>query len=147
MTESQQNDGRLYPERPIVAVSAIIFDQDRILMIKRAKDPGKGMWSIPGGRLELGETLYEAGNREVREECSIEIEIERLLDVRDMILKDDDGRIFYDFVIVYLIARHKSGEIKADFESMDIGWFKRDEITGLDMHPMLRDVLVKAGLT
>ena len=147
MTESQQSDSRWYPAYPMVAAHPLVLKDGRLLLVKRAKEPSKGKWSIPGGRIELGESVYEAARREVLEECSINIEIERLLDVEDMILKDDDGRISYHFVIVYLIARYATGDIKANSESADIGWFTPAEIAGLDMHPLLRSVLARAGLS
>ena len=147
MNESQPDDSRWYPKYPMVAVHPLILKEGRLLLVKRAKEPSKGKWSIPGGRLELGETLYEAGRREVLEECSIEIEIERLLDIEDLILKDDVGRVSYHFVLVYLIATHKTGLIKANSESEDIGWFTPTETAGLDVHPQLRAVLARAGFT
>lgn len=146
MTEPQQSSRRWYPQHPMVAAHPVVVKDRRLLLVKRAKEPSKGRWSLPGGAIELGESVYEAGRREVLEECSIDIEIERVLDIADSIIKDDDGRIAYHFVIIYLTAHHKSGEIKAHSDAADIGWFTPAEIPGLDMHHQLRAVLVKAGL-
>ncbi len=118
-----------------------------MLLIKRAKEPSKGKWSIPGGRIELGEAIYEAGRREVLEECSIEIEIERVLDVADSIIRDEEGRVRYHFAIIYLLARHKAGDVKAQSDAEDARWVTTDELAELDMHPQLRAVLLRAGLS
>jgi 8-oxo-dGTP diphosphatase len=147
MNEVKEQDSRWYPQSPMVGVHPLVIKDGHLLLVKRAKEPSKGKWSLPGGRIELGESVYEAGRREVFEECSIEIEIERLLDVADMILKDDDGRISYHFVLIYLLARYKTGDIKAQSDAAGIGWFTPAEINGLDMHPKLRAVLARAGLS
>jgi 8-oxo-dGTP diphosphatase len=81
MNQPTENDSRWYPQYPMIGVHALIVKDGCVLLVKRAKEPNKGMWGIPGGRLELGETYSEAAKRELLEECSIEIEIERLLDV------------------------------------------------------------------
>lgn len=144
MTESQQDDGRWYPQQPMVAVSAIIFKEERLLMIKRAKEPGKGKWSIPGGRLELGETLYEAVRREVQEECSIDIEVECVFHTSDRIIRDEDGRVQYHFVLVDVLAKSTGGEAKAQSDAEECRWVTLEELSQLDMTPQLRAVLMRA---
>ena len=144
MKESQQNDNRSYPAHPTVAVSAIIFKEERILVIKRAKEPNKGKWSIPGGGLELGETFYEAGKREVQEECSIKIEIERVFYTTENIIRDDDGRVKYHYVLVDLLARYTGGEARAQSDAEECRWVTADELAGLDISPRLRTVLEQA---
>ena len=83
-----------------------MFKDEQILLVKRAKEPSKGKWSLPGGGIELGETVYEAARREVLEECSVEIEVERLFDIADSIIPDAEGRISYHFVLIYLLAKY-----------------------------------------
>lgn len=144
MNESQGSNSRWYPQYPMVAVHPLVLRGGQVLLVKRAKEPSKGKWSLPGGRIELGETIYQAARREIFEECSIEIEIERLLDVTDSIIKDEEGRIFYHFLVIYLIARYKAGEVKAQSDADDVGWFTPAEITALDMNPRLRTVLMRA---
>ena len=146
MTESQQNDGRLYPAHPTVAVSAIIFKEDRILMIKRGNEPNKGKWSIPGGGIELGETLDQAAKREVREECSIEIEVERVFYTTENIIRDDDGRVKYHYVLIDMLAKYAGGETKAQSDAEECRWVTAEELSALDIPPQLRAVLAKAGL-
>ncbi|OGO23290.1 MAG: hypothetical protein A2Z28_03315 [Chloroflexi bacterium RBG_16_51_9] len=144
MTESQQNDGRLYPAHPTVAVSAIIFKEERVLMIKRSKEPNKGKWSIPGGGIELGETLDQAVKREVREECSIEIEVERVFYTTENIIRDDDGRVKYHYVLVDMLAKYAGGETKAQSDAEECRWVTAEELSELDITPRLRAVLERA---
>ena len=141
MRESTEKDNRWYPEQPIVAVGAVVFKEGKILTIKRSQEPSKGKWSIPGGRVELGETVYEAAKREALEECSIEIEIERLLDSVDNIIRDEEGRIKYHFVIIDLLARYVGGEIKAQSDAEECRWVTPQELVELDITPMLRAML------
>jgi len=110
-------------------------------MIKRAQEPSKGKWSIPGGIIELGETAFEAARREVTEECSIEVEIERVLDSVDNIIRDEEGRIKYHYVIIDLLARYVDGEIRAQSDAEECRWVTPQELMELDITPMLRDML------
>jgi 8-oxo-dGTP diphosphatase len=147
MNESPEKENRWYPETPIPAVGAVVFKEGKILTVKRGHEPGKGKWSIPGGRVELGETTFEAAVREVREECSIEVEIERVLDSVDNIIRDEDGRIKYHFVIIDLLARYVSGQIKAQSDAEECRWVTPRELVKLDITSMLREMLKRTGLT
>ena len=147
MSESIGNDSRWYPQLPMVAVHALVLKEGHMLLVKRSKEPSKGKWGIPGGRIELGETIYEAAKREVLEECSIEIEIERLLNVADSIIRDEEGRISYHFVLIYLLARYKGGDVKAQSDAEDARWVTPEELAELDTHPHLRILLMRAGLS
>ena len=136
-----ESSGREYPQRPVPAVHAAILKEKRVLLIKRLNEPSRGRWSRPGGRIELGETIYEAVKREVLEECSIEIEVERVFDVGSNIVRDDDGRIRYHYALIYVLARHTSGEVRAQSDAGDYMWATADEISELDMHPELQRML------
>jgi len=146
MNDTERDDGRWYPQAPIAAVGAVVFKDEKILTIKRGQEPSKGKWSIPGGRIELGETAYEAARREVREECSIEVEIERVLDAANNIIRDETGRIKYHFVIIDMLARYVSGEIKAQSDAEECKWVTPREMAGLDLTPMLREMLTRQKL-
>jgi len=139
MNDLEPDDGRWYPQAPIAAVGALVFKEGKILTIKRGQEPSKGKWSIPGGRIELGETAYEAARREVMEECSIEVEIERVLDAANNIIK-------YHFVIIDMLARYVSGEIKAQTDAEECKWVTPREMTELDLMPMLREMLTRQKL-
>jgi 8-oxo-dGTP diphosphatase len=121
----------IYPDSPGVGVGAFIFHDNRILMIKRGKSPSKGMWSIPGGRLELGETLQEAAEREVFEETGLVVKAGNPVYVFDVVVKDDDGRIKYHYVIADLEAEFVSGELKAGDDADDARWVLHEELADL----------------
>ena len=145
MNETEDDKNRWYPEHPMVAVAAIVVKGERILVIKRAKEPGKGKWSIPGGAIELGENLYQAARREVHEECSIKVEIERVFDTTERIIRDDEGRVRYHFLTVEVLARLASGETKAQSDAKECRWVTSEELAELDIaSPRLRNILMRA---
>src|SRR5436309_15542011 len=102
-------DGRRHPERPIVAVGAVILDGDRVLLVKRGQEPLKGEWSLPGGAVEIGETLQAALVREVREETCLDIEVGPVVEVLDSIRRDADGRAEYHYIIIDYRCRVRAG--------------------------------------
>jgi 8-oxo-dGTP diphosphatase len=146
MSEAQGKDDRWYPEAPVAAVGAVVFKGDKMLTVKRSQEPSKGKWSIPGGRIELGETACEAARREVMEECSIEVEIERVLDSVDNIIRDEDRRVKYHFVIVDVLARYVSGEIRAQSDAEECRWVTPRELVAMDITPMLREMMERQKL-
>jgi 8-oxo-dGTP diphosphatase len=141
MSEALKKDSRQYPTIPVAGVGAVVFYGEKILLIKRGKEPSKGKWSVPGGGVELGETLYEAARREVMEECSVEIEVERVMDAADNIVKDTKGHIRFHYIIIDLLAKYKSGEIKAGDDAEECGWFTPAEAAIKDLTPTLRTML------
>src|SRR5579863_2839802 len=108
---SNSTEVRIYPTRPFLAVSAAIFRDGRVLIVRRAQSPANGLYTLPGGVVELGETLIEAVMREVREETSLKIEPHGLAGYRQLIARDASGRIERHFVILPFAARWLSGEI------------------------------------
>ena len=101
---------REYPEAPIVGVGAVVVHQGRVLLIERANEPLKGEWSLPGGALELGETLEEGVVREVLEETGLRVEPVRVVEVFDRISRDDAGQVRYHFVLVDFLCHLSKGE-------------------------------------
>ena len=144
--EPQANDDRWYPQAPITGVGGIIQKDGKVLLVKRGKEPNKGKWTVPGGVVELGETLHEALQREVREECSIDIEVESVVDTFDAINRDADGRVHYHFVIIDFRARYVSEELKAGSDAAECRWVAPEEIPALETTPSLPAVLKKAGI-
>jgi len=114
-------------------------------MVKRAKEPSKGKWSIPGGAVELGETLYEAAERETLEETSIEVKAEKLLAATQNILKDRRGRVKFHFVIVDFLCRYVSGAPKAQSDAGECCWVPLKDTVKLDIPANLRAMLKKNG--
>jgi len=100
---------RRYPDRPIVAVGAVILDDNRVLLVQRGQEPLKGEWSLPGGVVELGETLEAALTREVREETSLDVIVGPVVDVLDSIRRDAAGRAEYHYIIIDYACRVRGG--------------------------------------
>jgi 8-oxo-dGTP diphosphatase len=114
---------RRYPDRPVVSVGAVIVDADnRVVLIKRGREPLKGTWSLPGGVVEVGETLPAALMREVREETCLEVEVGAVIEVLDRISRDDDGRVEYHYVIVDYLCRAVGGSIACASDADDARW-------------------------
>ncbi|WP_290901656.1 NUDIX hydrolase [Ferroglobus sp.] len=133
---------REYPGRPVIGVGAVIIEDEKILLVRRANEPNKNMWSIPGGLVRVGESLHEALKREILEEIGVEIEIGDVACVTEEIFLDKDGRIKYHYVIVDFFAKIKSGEIKAGSDAKEVKWIKLDEL-GEDVVPFVRKLVEK----
>src|SRR5690349_1072818 len=104
---------REYPDTPLIGVGAIIIDAGRVVLVKRGHAPLTGEWSIPGGVLEVGETLREAAAREAMEETGLTIEVGDLLGVYDRVLRDADERTRYHYVLIDFLCRRVAGEPRA----------------------------------
>jgi mutator protein MutT len=135
---------RDYPERPIVGVGAVIVDGDRALIVRRAKEPLKGQWSIPGGMLELGEKLREGLAREIREETSLEVEVGDVLDVFDSIFPDAEGRTQYHYVLIDYRCTVRGGKAIAGSDVSDVRWVTSTELDELRMKEVTVGVIRKA---
>jgi len=121
---------RRYPDRPILGVGALIFRGDHILLVERGKEPLKGYWSLPGGVVEVGETLEAAIRREVREETDLEIEIVDVLEIFERIMKDADGRPEYHYVLVDYLCIAAAGEAAPGDDVARVAWVRREEVAG-----------------
>ncbi len=134
---------REYPARPIVGVGALIIKNGKLLLIKRGAKPGQGRWSIPGGLVELGERVQDAVVREVKEECGLDIEVERLMDVFDNITRDEKGRIQYQFVVVNFLAKIKGGILRNADDVLEAIWVKLNEVEKYNLTNSFRDFFQK----
>ena len=124
---------RLYPKQPVVGVGAIIVCDGKLLLEKRKNEPGKGKWSIPGGLVELGESVEQTVIREVREETGLEVEKPEHIDVVDNIIRDESGRVKYHFVIIDYFMKLKGGTLKAASDAEELRWVTFDEVEKYDL--------------
>jgi 8-oxo-dGTP diphosphatase len=135
---------REYPQAPIVGVGAIVIKDGQVLLVCRANEPNRGQWSVPGGTVELGETLAQAATREVWEECQVEIEAGEVVSAFDLIRRDAQGRIRYHYVLLDLAARYISGDPVAATDALEVRWVAGPELDQLDVIPRLRPILRQA---
>ena len=131
-------DPRRYPKTPRVSAHVTVRKGDQVLLIKRGGEPYKGMWAPPGGGVELGETVYEAGKREVREESCVEVEIEGIQKIDDHIVRDAHGNVEVHTIVIRLLARYVSGTPEAGSDAAEVGWFTLDQAKELPLTPRAR---------
>ena len=142
---SEASSARTYPTRPYLAVSAAIFRNGRVLIVRRARPPADGLYTLPGGGVELGETLEQAVVREVREETALEIELIALAGYRQAIARDGEGRIERHFVILPFAARWITGEVLLNDELTDARWLAPAELSGLKTTEGLAQIVAAAA--
>jgi len=136
---------REYPESPLVGVGAVIVADGRALLIRRGQAPLLGEWSLPGGVLECGETLREAAIREAREETGLIVEVAEMLGVYERVIRSEDGRVRYHYVLIDFLCHAVGGELKAGSDAAEVGWFRREELPALKLAYDANDV-VRKGL-
>ena len=129
---------RQYPKKPVVGVGAIILDGDQILLEKRKNAPSKGKWTVPGGLVDLGESMEQAVIREVKEETSLEVYDPRLVDVVNYISLDEKGAVMYHYVIVDYLVTVKDGKLKAASDADALKWVPFSEVEEYDLTESFR---------
>ena len=134
-----------YPERPRVAVGAVVIDDDRILLVRRAKAPSEGEWAIPGGSVELGETLRKAAECEVLEETGVTIQAKDLVYTFESIQRDDHGGIRFHYIILDYLADYLDGEPEPRDDALDARWVATSQIDQLMVNPTTKKLLRKIG--
>jgi len=135
--------GREYPENPLVGVGAVIVQENRALLIQRGTPPLLGEWSLPGGVLECGEALREAVVREAHEETGLLVETGELLGVYERVIRGDEGRVRYHYVLIDFLCSPVGGDLKAGGDAADVRWFTRDELPALNLAYDANDVVLK----
>jgi 8-oxo-dGTP diphosphatase len=123
--------GREYPERPWVGVGALIFREGRVLLVRRGHAPSLGEWSIPGGALEVGETLADGVKREVREETGLAVDPLAVVEVVDRIVRDETGRVQFHYVLVDYLCRVSGGSEAWADDAVGLRWATMDELEGV----------------
>jgi len=124
-------------------VGAVVFNEDKVLLVLRGKPPAEKQWSIPGGCVELGETLQEAAEREITEETGIVIQAKKPIYTFDVIERDKDGKIRFHYVIVDLAADYVSGELKAGDDAVDVSWVSNKDLNSRNVSDATRKLLAQ----
>jgi len=135
---------RDYPDRPIVGVGAVVIQNGLALVVRRATEPLKGEWSIPGGMLELGEKLRDGIAREVLEETGLIVEVGEVLDVFDSIFPDAEGKTQYHYVLIDFVCHPTAGTLQASSDVSDAKWVSAEEAAQLGMKSATVGVICKA---
>lgn len=123
---------REYPSQPLVGLGAIVWKEGRVLMVKRGRPPGEGIWSLPGGLQVVGETVAEGIRREIAEETGVEIELLGLVEVVDSVRHDAAGRIQYHYTIIDYAARWTAGEAVAGDDAAAVAWVAPEDLASLN---------------
>ena len=135
---------REYPDRPVIGVGAVVVVDGRIVLVRRAHEPLKGQWNLPGGGVELGETLREACVREVREETGLDVHVGPVVEVFDRIMLDAGGGVQYHFVLVDYLCRPAGGTLQCGTDASDVTLADPDALAPYNLTGKAMDVIRKA---
>lgn len=135
---------RDYPSAPVAAVGGVVLDGEQVLLVKRALPPRQGEWSLPGGRLELGESLVDGVRREVKEETGLEVAVGAMVEAFDRVHRDEAGAIRYHFVIVDFLCRPLGGTLVAGDDASEVRWVAREAVAALGVNAFAVAVIEKA---
>ena len=124
------NDTRQYPERPIVGVGGVVVDESKVVLIRRKYEPLKGHWSLPGGMVEIGETLEAALTREMLEETGLVVDVGPVIEVFDRITRDEERRVRYHFVLIDYVCWRTGGALRAGSDVDAAIWADPDNLAG-----------------
>jgi 8-oxo-dGTP diphosphatase len=145
MSLATANDPRLYPATPLLAASIAVFREGKVLIATRTKPPGDGVWSLPGGMVEIGETLEEAALRELDEEVGVQARILAFNRHVERIDRDAQGRVERHFVLANFVGLWVAGEAQTGPEAGEVRWIDPHALEGLRTTPALPDVLARAA--
>lgn len=135
---------RQYPQFPIPGVGAVVFGTKGVLLVRRVKEPSRGLWSIPGGGVELGETQEESVKREVLEETGVSCSVIEFLSTFDIIHRDTTNAVQYHFLLNHYLARALTEEIRPEFPEAEVCWFSPDYLPLDEMPPAVAELIAKA---
>lgn len=138
------NMNREYPDVPLIGVGAVIVDAGRVALVRRGQPPLLGEWSIPGGVLEVGETLREGAMREAREETGLIVDAGELLGIFERLVPGEDGRLRYHYVLMDFLCVWTGGDLLAASDAADVRWFRPEELEALKLAPDTLAVIQKA---
>jgi 8-oxo-dGTP diphosphatase len=136
---------REYPEAPIVGVGAVVIEGNKVLLVRRGNEPLKGEWSLPGGALEIGETLQQGMVREVLEETGVTVAPAGIIEILDRIVKDEEsGRVRYHYVLIDFVCRVVSGTPRVGSDADEVRWVDRTALEEYQVAPVTVRVIEKA---
>jgi 8-oxo-dGTP diphosphatase len=135
---------RKYPNRPIVGIGAVIFEEEKVLLVKRGREPALGQWSIPGGCVDLGETLEQALIREVCEETHLEVEVLALVKVLERIFREPDERVAYHYVLIDFLCGCRGGVLSAGSDAAEARFVPLREFSAYGLAPVTVQVIHRA---
>jgi 8-oxo-dGTP diphosphatase len=142
--KGKQRDTREYPARPVVGVGGVVIREERALLIRQGHPPLEGGWSIPGGTLELGESLEQGVRREIEEETGLRVKVGELVELFERIFRDDEGRIQYHFVIADYLCEPEGEEARAGGDAVDVAWAGEEEFAKYGLTETATRVLKEA---
>ena len=131
----------MYPKKPLVGVGATVFRNDQVLLIRRGNPPLYGDWSLPGGRVKEGEDLKKALRREIREECSIDIEVGDLITEFEYIERDRRDRVKYHYVVFDFKAQYVRGKLVRASDALEVRWVPLEQLKEFDLSEEVREVI------
>ena len=136
---------REFPEAPIVGVGAVVIDGTKVLLVRRANEPLKGEWSLPGGAVEVGETLQQGVVREVLEETGITVAPAGVVEILDRIVRDEEsGRVRYHYVLIDFVCRVTGGSPRVGSDADEVRWVDRAVLNEFAVAPVTVRVIEKA---
>lgn len=136
---------REYPDRPVVGVGVVVLGDNGVLLVRRAKPPREGQWSLPGGAQKLDETVFEAAARETREETGLAIDVLGLVDVVDSIRRDEEGQVQYHYTLIDVVAVSRGGEPRAGADAADVRWVPLADVPGLGLWSETERIIMLAA--
>ena len=135
---------REYPDRPIVGVGAIIIEQGRVLLARRGNPPRAGQWSLPGGAVELGETLRAATEREALEETGLIVEAGQVVEILDRIIPGNNGAVQFHYVLIDFLCARRGGELRAGGDAAEVAWAAEEKLGLYNLERTTLEVILKA---
>lgn len=142
VTGSRQDEWRGdYPQRPVLAVGAVVVREGAVLLVQRGKPPARGTWAIPGGRVRLGESLAEAAEREVMEETGLRVLAGEVVYSFEVIERDKTGMVLFHYYIVDLDATYVAGELSPGDDAADARWVRGPDLETLQVNTRTRNLL------
>ena len=135
---------REYPEQPLVGVGGVILDGEKVLLVRRGREPLRGEWSLPGGLVEVGEKLEEALRREIQEETGLAVRVGPMVEVLDRILRDEQGRVQFHYVLVDYLCHVASGRLEAASDASETAWVERSRLAEYNLRPETLRVIERA---